>query len=407
MICADASVRSGRDAPAHFSRRRSQSRSVRRTGRREGHYLIERYAISYLTSGRDLLRMQRPPVANSAPRGHRRSGVWRVNDRAERIVIGAAAVRRHRRVTLSTMYFAPLGGDRRGGPGDQGTVSRRDAADAAGMRPRRRFNVSGRRACCTSPRMDSFCATSVASFTSAAAAGTDSNAPADRFENPLLRSGLALAGANLARSSGGDGILTALEASGLDLWGTKLVTLSACDTGVGEVRNGEGVYGLRRAFVLAGTETLVMSLWPVSDSIARETMVAYYTGPARRPRPRRRAAAGEARDAAAAGATASLLLGQLHPVGRVGDPRRPPPTGAENRRGSLSESLKGRARVRHRLPGRIKPVLVSTRSNGYYRLHDRQGLAPPAVPSRGKTRTRRSTCGRRLSGRLRSRKRRR
>jgi CHAT domain-containing protein len=56
------------------------------------------------------------------------------------------------------------------------------------------------------------------------------------------------------------------------------VTLSACDTGVGEVRNGEGVYGLRRAFVLAGTEALVMSLWPVNDSIARETMVAYYTG---------------------------------------------------------------------------------------------------------------------------------
>jgi CHAT domain-containing protein len=55
------------------------------------------------------------------------------------------------------------------------------------------------------------------------------------------------------------------------------VTLSACDTGVGEVRNGEGVYGLRRAFVLAGAETVVMSLWPVSDHIARETMVSYYT----------------------------------------------------------------------------------------------------------------------------------
>ena len=56
------------------------------------------------------------------------------------------------------------------------------------------------------------------------------------------------------------------------------MTLSACDTGVGEVRNGEGVYGLRRAFFLAGTETLVMSLWPLSDYIARETMVTYYAG---------------------------------------------------------------------------------------------------------------------------------
>ena len=92
-------------------------------------------------------------------------------------------------------------------------------------------------------------------------------------QNPLLRSGLALAGGNVARR---DGILTALEASGLDLWGTKLVTLSACDTGVGEVQNHEGVYGLRRAFVLAGAETLVMSLWPVSDYITREAMVDYY-----------------------------------------------------------------------------------------------------------------------------------
>jgi CHAT domain-containing protein len=102
----------------------------------------------------------------------------------------------------------------------------------------------------------------------------DARAAAD---NPLLRSGLALAGANLRRDAHGDGILTAMEASGLDLWGTRLVTLSACDTGLGEVHNGEGVYGLRRAFVLAGAETLVMSLWPVSDSVSRETMVAYYT----------------------------------------------------------------------------------------------------------------------------------
>ena len=94
---------------------------------------------------------------------------------------------------------------------------------------------------------------------------------------PLLRSGIALAGANLTATVHRDGILTALEASGLNLWGTRLVTLSACDTGVGEVRNGEGVYGLRRAFVLAGAETLVMSLWPVSDYITRDFMTTFYT----------------------------------------------------------------------------------------------------------------------------------
>ena len=96
-------------------------------------------------------------------------------------------------------------------------------------------------------------------------------------ENPLLRSGLALAGANQGKSGADDGVLTALEAAGLDLWGTKLVVLSACDTGVGEVRNGDGVYGLRRALVLAGSESQMMSLWPVSDRSTRDLMIAYYT----------------------------------------------------------------------------------------------------------------------------------
>ena len=95
------------------------------------------------------------------------------------------------------------------------------------------------------------------------------------LENPLLRSGLALAGANKVQSEE-DGLLTALEVAGLDLWGTKLVVLSACDTGVGEVRNGEGVYGLRRALVIAGSETQVMSLWKVSDAATRHLMEAYY-----------------------------------------------------------------------------------------------------------------------------------
>ena len=95
-------------------------------------------------------------------------------------------------------------------------------------------------------------------------------------ENPLLRSGLALAGFNARRSGDEDGVFTALEASQLNLFGTQLVVLSACDTGLGDVANGEGVYGLRRAFAIAGAETQLLSLWQVSDAGTQSLMAQYY-----------------------------------------------------------------------------------------------------------------------------------
>ena len=92
-------------------------------------------------------------------------------------------------------------------------------------------------------------------------------------ENPLLLTGLAFAGAN-ARTGGrtdrsDDGILTAEEVAGLNLQGTEWVVLSACDTGTGQIKAGEGVFGLRRAFQIAGVRTIIMSLWSVEDRSRR------------------------------------------------------------------------------------------------------------------------------------------
>lgn len=87
-----------------------------------------------------------------------------------------------------------------------------------------------------------------------------------------------MAGANYAQkiTAGDDGLLTALEVTGMNLYGTDLVVLSACETATGDVKVGEGVYGLRRAFVLAGARNLVMSLWAVGDQTTREQMEAFY-----------------------------------------------------------------------------------------------------------------------------------
>src|SRR5262249_49208403 len=109
--------------------------------------------------------------------------------------------------------------------------------------------------------------------------------PGVLLKNPMYRSGLALTGAQRTLEAWAkgevppgenDGIVTAEEVGGLKLEGTWLVVLSACDTGTGEARAGEGVMGLRRGFIQAGAQNLLMTLWPLNDEITVEIMKEFY-----------------------------------------------------------------------------------------------------------------------------------
>ncbi|HTM24277.1 MAG TPA: CHAT domain-containing tetratricopeptide repeat protein [Vicinamibacterales bacterium] len=233
-----------------------------------GRFQVERYDISYLGSGRELLRMQiarpavGPPLIVAAP------------DFGTPPPAPAAARSSSIDTAGRAVYFAPLVG------------TAQEAAAIAKLLPGATV-LTGLRASKTSlarPQAPSILhVASHAFFVPDEGTGTKTEAARSmtsivQSPNPLLRSGIALAGANLPGHGSDAGILTALEASTLNLWGTRLVTLSACDTGIGDVRNGEGVYGLRRAFFVAGAESVVMSLWPVSDYMTRTVMTRYYAG---------------------------------------------------------------------------------------------------------------------------------
>lgn len=224
----------------------------------EGRYLVERYTVSYVTSGRDLIRMRE---AGPAP-----SGVTIFADPN----FGAATIDRTSRSPLPA-YFQPLRAT-----GREAELIREffpDSSKIVGdMALERTIKTMSR-------PMILHIATHGFFLPDDPVGVGDAGANGYRFWKPefqFFRSGLVFAGVNTRPAAGDDGILTALEASNLDLRGTRLVVLSACDTGIGSLRKGEGVFGLRRAFSIAGAEALVMSLWQVSDHSTQELMEGFY-----------------------------------------------------------------------------------------------------------------------------------
>jgi CHAT domain-containing protein/Tfp pilus assembly protein PilF len=250
----------------------------------DGRYLVERFQVSYLSTGRDLL--PRPLPAEQAST----AVVFADPDYDAPAKAGAATV------PTAENPLAGKVGIFRSLPG----FAREADAVTALLRGQKGWSVKLRRgpqaseealARAKRPRL-LYCVThgfflSDALLTAEKGAGlrelelVEVGAKVPRLlspaDHPGLRSGLVLAGANhwRERSAKGqsDGLLTALEVENLDLWGTELVVLSACETGLGQVQVGEGVLGLRRAFQLAGAQSVVASLWRVPDA-ETETLMA-------------------------------------------------------------------------------------------------------------------------------------
>jgi len=240
-----------------------------------GRYLIEAYTITYLTSGRDLLRLQVARARRSAPVIVADPALGEPALIASSAPAGRAqgAPANGSRLDDSQVFFGPLPG-----VGAEARALKELLPDASLL-----TKDQATKQALQQVRGPSILHIATHGFflqddqpIAEAREGTRLGKWVAHVENPLLRSGLALAGANSGASGATDGVLTAMEATDLDLWGTRLVVLSACDTGVGEIRNGEGVYGLRRALVLAGSESQMMSLWPISDRSTRDLIVGYY-----------------------------------------------------------------------------------------------------------------------------------
>ncbi|MCB1933817.1 MAG: tetratricopeptide repeat protein, partial [Candidatus Accumulibacter sp.] len=272
-----------------------------------GEYLVQRFEITYLTSGRDLLRMA---VASLA----RGSAVMIADpaygQSAGQVVAVDRSIQPSRSNDLdrSGLVFKPLAGTVAEAKALQVLlkIDGQHVLTGANATEANLKQLHGPRLLHVATHGFFLTNREVATLVLKPAGPGHEAFPLPLGENPLLRSGLAMAGANVRHSGeNDDGILTAAEAAQLDLDGTQLVVLSACDTGVGQVKTGEGVYGLRRALVLAGAQTQVASLWKVDDVASKELMVDYYG----------RLLAGEGRSGALRAAQKAMMTtpGRQHP----------------------------------------------------------------------------------------------
>lgn len=248
-----------------------------------GNYLIEGYRITYLTSGRDLLRLGRGAKSRGRP-------VLLANPLYDLTVTTGhrsrlAAMQSRNYLEYRTIDFASLRYKPLPGTAEEVVAINRLIPDALMLTGSQATeaaikSVRGPRILHLATHGFFLSSRQREPIPLARQLLPAQDLPRDgpMTENPLLYSGLIFTGVNQRQSgTGEDGVLTALEVAALDLWGTKLVVLSACETGLGDVKNGEGVSGLRRALVLAGSEAQVMSLWKVSDTATRDLMTHYYT----------------------------------------------------------------------------------------------------------------------------------
>jgi tetratricopeptide (TPR) repeat protein len=266
----------------------------------EHRFLAERYAVQYVASGRDLVREASPVV------GHPRAAVF-ANPDFERLPSASLSTPPEGEGAIAMAVAGPRGAEKRG-------IEHLHFASLSGTQHEGDCLVSAFNAwhwnteAFTGPQASKAALRQVhapyvlhlathgffleppapgnASALQPAVLSIEGGVSGSKFfENPMHRSGLVLAGAQrtLEAWRGGqvppvddDGIVTAEDVAALDLHGTWLVTVSACDTGSGEVKAGEGVLGLRRGFVEAGAQNLLMTLWPIDDRVTVQIMSDFY-----------------------------------------------------------------------------------------------------------------------------------